>query len=578
MPIGIQLDSLQVNNFRGLQELSIDISRQGPTVLIGANNSCKSTIVDALALALGGPAFYRFEPSRYDYFHDQSGTAAKSFGITTRFVAPPGCELPAVRGAYGDPVVVHGACASGTTDKNGRFTHQVRLIDDQGESIALPLHTPLKKSDAPAWKEHNVNFRMRTARWMDVSEHQPEIWSLQPTNLYKSLYEWKTGPLQRLAKMLTARFLETKWTFEYNGKKQAMPKGIEAVHNFFSAAVRDFPFWKDDLKPRLQDTLSKYVGHDTRIELRPSILEVEEWIVQQLAVAFATDSGGATTPLESMGQGWQSLVRIAALDALSQYPAEVSSRVVLLMEEPESFLHAHLCRKLRTVLDRLASGGWTIVMTTHSSSMVSFAGRQTIVRLTRRGQRVHSRQLQTMAIADGPKFQERLDERGAHEMLFAQRAVLCEGIDDVFAVRSYIENRRRLDIDARSVSIIRTGDVGQLGNFAAVASALGIPWCAVSDQDLEADGAVKQSTATVRDTLTRIQGPLDKQVEWPIDLEACLGKKQGKARPEWQAKEIEPKTPDELRADCGGYVATCEKIIQWIDGEENPTTPAAGAA
>ena len=72
------------------------------------------------------------------------------------------------------------------------------------------------------------------------------------------------------------------------------------------------------------------------------------------AVAFATDTGGATTPLERMGDGWQSLIRIAALDVLTQFPEQVRERVVLLFEEPETYLHPHLSRKLRGVLERLA--------------------------------------------------------------------------------------------------------------------------------------------------------------------------------------------------------------------------------
>jgi putative ATP-dependent endonuclease of the OLD family len=572
MPIGIHLDRMEISNFRGIRDLRVDLSAEGPTVMLGANNSCKSTILDALALTLGGPGFYRFEPSRYDYFHDELGNASKTFDVTTWFRSPPNDELPAVRGAYGDPIVVYGARASGTTDKNSRYGHQVRLIDKQGEPINLPIHLPLKKSDAAVWKDHGLNYRLRTARWPDVSEYQPEVWSLQPNNLYKSLYEWKTGPLHRLARMLSTRFLETKWTFEYNGKKQPMPKGLHSVHEFFSAAVREFPFWKEDLKPRLQETLANYVGHDTRMDLRPSILEIEEWLVQQLAVAFASDSGGAVTPLETMGEGWQSLVRIAALDALSQYPTEVSSHVVLLLEEPESFLHSHLCRKLRKVLDRLATSGWTVIFTTHSSNLVSFAGEQTIVRLTRNGQLVNARQLDTRAVADGPKFQERMDERGTHEMLFAQRAILCEGIDDVFAVRTYLENRKKIDLDAGSVSVIRTGDVGQLPNFATVASSLGIPWCAVSDQDLDATGRIKPNTQSVRDTLAKIQGSMNKQVQWPVDLEACLGKAQGKARPDWQAKEIEPKSASDLFDDCSGYVTTCEEIANWLALKGEPTS------
>src|SRR3990172_5355670 len=101
------------------------------------------------------------------------------------------------------------------------------------------------------------------------------------------------------------------------------------------------------------------------MDLRPDIRAIEDWLAQQLVVAFATDSGGATTPLEKMGDGWQSLIRVAALDVLSQYPDQIRERVVLLFEEPETYLHPHLVRKLRSVLEQLAGNGWTVVTATH---------------------------------------------------------------------------------------------------------------------------------------------------------------------------------------------------------------------
>lgn len=264
-----------------------------------------------------------------------------------------------------------------------------------------------------------------------------------------------------------------------------------------------------------------------------------------------------------MGDGWQSLVRIAALDVLSQYPQEAATRVVLLFEEPESFLHPHLSRKLRGVLERLAAAGWVVVLTTHSPNLVSFSCNQSIVRLTRNADTVTARFLRAIEVDGAAKFQERLDERGSHEMLFAQKVVLCEGQDDVFAIRSYLQKRCDVDLDGRSVSIIRAGDVGQLSAFASIASKLGIPWCAVSDEDLLPDGTTKSVTAEARSRLKALQSPTDCQVQWPQDLEACLRKSPGKATPNWQSQHIETKSTDDLKNDNPNYITACEAIRTW---------------
>lgn len=390
------------------------------------------------------------------------------------------------------------------------------------------------------------------------------MWLLRPDNLFVSLYEWKTGPLQQLARLLSKRFFENTWEFEYEQNKHPMPGSLKNVHHFLTEAMREFPFWRDDLKPKLETTLSLYVGRQARMDLKPSIEAIEDWLTEQLVLSFAADAGGATTPLENMGDGWQSLVRMAALDVLSQYPDKMASRVVLLFEEPESFLHPHLGRKLRGVLERLAEAGWTVILTTHSPNLVSFAGKQSIVRLTRNGEDIIARELRVGEVDGAAKFQERLDERGTHEMLFAQRVVLCEGQDDVFAVRSHLERRCSVDLDGKSISIIRAGDVGQLPAFAAMASKLGIPWCALSDEDRQDDGTIKPATQKMRERLGELQSAVDCQAQWAVNLERCLGKTEGKAEPGWQAKEVEPKSVEDVQRDHPDYFQTCEAIRTWV--------------
>lgn len=535
----------------------------GPGVLIGANNACKSTILDGITLALNGPSAYNFTPGKFDFFHDAAGRRSDAFEVSIDFAAARDTLLPAVRGGIGDPIPVHGARVTGSVDKRERYAHETRLIDKDGKQILLARGVPLKGAAKEAFKDHGLSYSQRYARWSDISDHRPEVWLLRPGNLFVSLYQWKSGPLQRLAALLAKRFFESKWEFEYEQKKRTMPDAVQHVHRFFTEAVRAFPFWRDDMKPKLQATLSQYVGRQARMDLAPNVQAIEDWLAEQLVLSFAADAGGAVTPLEKMGDGWQSLVRIAALDVLSQYPEEMATRVVLLFEEPESFLHPHLGRKLRGVLERLAAGGWTVIITTHSPNLVSFAGSQSIVRLTRNGGDVFARELRSAEVDGAAKFQERLDERGAHEMLFAQRVVLCEGQDDVFALRSYLERRCFLDLDGKSISIIRAGDVNQLPAFAAMASKLGIPWCAVSDEDRLPDGTIKPATQKARDKLAALQTFVDTQQLWPVDLENCLAKTQGKADPAWQASTIEVKDDASLRRDLAGYVEVCEQVRAW---------------
>lgn len=568
MPVEFRFSTLSIRRFRGTRELDLELPDAVPMHFIGGNNSGKSTALDALALALRGGGMHAFTPEQFDFFHDATGAPANEFTITLGFAAAELTRLPAVQGV-GDPVPVHGIRVIGSRDRQGRLKHQHVLMGGDSKIITFSQRTSLRGKAKEEYTEHDLGWRPVNARPDDIRDHLPDVWLLRPDNLKSSLYQWKTGPLQRLSRMLADKFLRADWTLDLDGKPRKMPQTLVTAHGFFREAVTRFPFWTDELKPRLQETLSMYVGREAKMDLRPDVRALEDWLSQQLAVAFAADTGGTTTPLERMGDGWQSLVRIATLDVLTQFPDQVRERVVLLFEEPETYLHPHLTRKLRGVLERLAASGWIVLTATHAPEMISFAAPQVVVRLWRKPDGVGKGELRTTEAGSHAKFQERLDERGGHEMLFAQRAVLCEGKDDVFAIRLYLE-KIKIDLDGRSVSIINAGDVGAIPAYAQMANKLGIPWCAITDEDKEGDGTIKKNTEISRRKLDTLKTPGDRSLVWKGDLEACLGKKDGKADPAWIALEFDARSVKDIGSGFPEFASVGQSVIAWLNEKLEP--------
>jgi predicted ATP-dependent endonuclease of OLD family len=149
-------------------------------------------------------------------------------------------------------------------------------------------------------------------------------------------------------------------------------------------------------------------------------------------------------------------------------------------------------------------------------------------------------------------------------VLFAQKAVLCEGKDDAFAIRLYLE-KRGTDLDGRGVSIIGSGGIGGVAAYAEIAHPLAIPWCSVTDEDRLPDGTIKPTTAQVRQRLTALVSRGDLMPMWPVDLEACVGKAKGKASPDWLLTQLGHKTLAEIQADHLAYAAVGEQIATWIE-------------
>lgn len=530
MTINYKLSKLVINNFRGINHLEVNLLDKSVSVLIGGNNAGKSTVLNAFALALNAGGSHQWNFSDRDFFVDKDGARASEFLVQVYFAANAENGLPAVQGV-GKPIPIHGSQVKGKIQKTGRIVVSKSLFGADGKAVTFSKSTPIAKAEKEKWADHGLGYRPTNAKLGDIYDHTPEVWFFTPQNVEAALYIWKTGPLAKLAKLLAEKFLNEKWEFETpGGQIRPMPQTLESAYNFFQSAVVAFPFWANDMKPKIEGVFEKYVGTHAQVDLKPDIQSIEEWLGQQLQVHLATDPNSATTPLKDMGDGWQSLIRLAALEALTEYPELVRERIVLLLEEPETHLHPHLKRKLRSVLGRLASQGWTVLISTHASELVSFEEQQSITRLVRENGKINASTVVTSGIASPAKLQSKIDDNGAHDFLFGSAAIFCEGKDDRFAIRMGLENESA-DIDARSVSVTQCGSVTAIPAFAEIAARLGIAWCAVSDEDKQQDGTIKPVTQTARTSIDGYKTANDIQVMWPVDLEQCFGVTNGKATP-----------------------------------------------
>ena len=122
------------------------------------------------------------------------------------------------------------------------------------------------------------------------------------------------------------------------------------------------------------------------------------------------------------------------------------------------------------------------------------------------------------------RVQAKLDERGTHEFLFAERVVLCEGKDGVFAVRLYL-SKLNADLNTLGVTIVDGGSVQNLPDYAALAGKLRIPWIAVTDDGATGDGCPNSKTERAREKLSNFETDRDDQANWKVNLEHCLNRR-----------------------------------------------------
>ena len=284
MPISYRISELEVENFRGLPALSLDLPSECPLYLIGGNNAGKSTVLNALALALRGGGFHTFQPEKFDFFHKRSGEPAATFRVNLVLDAAVEAELPAVQG-IGDQ---RASMALSLGDNREGRAPDSQAPTPQQEAATNPAVAPDSSQgsqEGPVLRSR-LGWSQRYARPDDIRDHLPEVWLLTPENLGKSLYAWKTGPLARLSQNPLAPVPTEAWEFEFNSQPRRMPETLQNVHFFLEPQCRHSLSGRTRSSRRLESALSQYLGRHASFDLRPDILTIEEWLTQQLAASL----------------------------------------------------------------------------------------------------------------------------------------------------------------------------------------------------------------------------------------------------------------------------------------------------
>ncbi|PZR90478.1 MAG: hypothetical protein DLM68_04645 [Hyphomicrobiales bacterium] len=254
MSIDYKLSKVVIKCFRGIGDLELEFRNGFPSVLIGPNNAGKSTVLNAIALALNCGGSHQWTFSDADFFCDDKGKRSSEFVVQVRFHTDTENGYPAVKGV-GKPTLIRGVQVKGNIRKDGRIATSRTLLNAQGKAVTFSTRTPLAEADRKQWAEHDVGYRVLNAKLDDIYEHTPEVWLFKPQNIDASLYVWKTGPIAKLSKLVAAKFISDEWVLDLaGGGKKKMPGTLNAAHNFFREAVEAFPFWKDDMKPKLGES------------------------------------------------------------------------------------------------------------------------------------------------------------------------------------------------------------------------------------------------------------------------------------------------------------------------------------
>jgi len=475
----MRLTKVSIKNFRCF--LDIEINLDSTTVLIGENNSGKTSFLDAIRLCLSRAGTRR-----------GGGLEDYDYHLSTSKAQPEKVDKLAIALDFG-------------------------LDESESEDLVQTLGDVIVFDESSG--RHVI---LRLSSWFDPA--------LNDFNPDWDFLDAKGNPLGVKTKRLQLlnTFLQLTPVFYLSALRDAA-KEFQSRSSFWAPFLRN-PGIPDEVRDRLQseiDGLNKEVleAHAPLQAVKTHLSKVQEIVsigsggrvdIEALparildllnrAQVNVSASTGASLPLTRHGSGTQSLAVLFLFEAffasmLTQQYDELS-QPILALEEPESHLHPCAVRSLWVALGAIAGQK---IIATHSGDLLARVPLTAIRRFCRINGKVQAYSVRLGMLT--PEEEKRVDfhlqnDRG--ELLFARCWLLGEGESEYWVFKEAADILG-YDLDRLGVRIVNTRYSG-VEVLVKVANELGIGWCFVGDGDEQGmkDAAVCKKYLKEQDQTERI--------------------------------------------------------------------------
>ena len=209
-------------------------------------------------------------------------------------------------------------------------------------------------------------------------------------------------------------------------------------------------------------------------------------------IHIADKTTGDRRRFDQMGSGTQRAVQIALIRYLAEIRSGSGGRPscrMLLIDEPELYLHPQGVRRLRQALASLSMSGFQVIFSTHSPIMLSRENAADAIIVGKDGAtgvsaKIPLRQAVEKAVDNAQSQSRTLFELGnLAEIYFADRVVLCEGKTDRRLLPLAYERLFQRPPELDHIAFVSLGSCADIPKALPVLAAMGIKACAVADLD-----------------------------------------------------------------------------------------------
>lgn len=408
----ILIDKIRIKNFRALQDVEVDLKLI--TLLVGANNAGKTTLLRALNTVLG---VSRNQLNKDDLFIDKDGNQpADSIIIDIRIVPID---------AHGQRVATFGEPWRGRLGGQEIFQLESRLH----EYVAFRAEYSFGREDAPLPATYKLITDWQSVILGDEFNRVTQIRSLLPMYLIDAQRD-----LQEDLKLRTSFFgkLVSQLKDSYS------PSDVEAlealIQELNEKAVTDSDVLTH-LKTKLSELNRTTQTRGAGISINPFSKNIRD-LHKGMKVDFQ-DNGSDSFGMEYHGMGtrsWASILTLGAyldwelqqIDRLEEAGEEFQPISPLIgLEEPEAHLHPNAQRTLYSQLKKFAGQK---IISTHSPYIAGQADLTELRHFYKAEDKAVISQID-LSILDRKEVESIRNniESSKSEVLFARAVVMCEG-------------------------------------------------------------------------------------------------------------------------------------------------------
>lgn len=465
----MRLKSLRVQNFRSLQDLTIELSQV--CAIVGPNNSGKSNILEAIRRVLAP----EWGPRTRDFTEDDVYLRDETLDIEIECSFQPPLEYRRLKDA--DPVQI----------ERFRFVYDRYKIGSQAGTRRLEQSALTATGEKPtvmtAYGRRGMAPRFEPLLGIpqDLRESVPVIHIGTDRSLRRQLPSAQYSLLRRIFEGINERLHDPHQTVKVNDR-DGNEKDVTRIARFQQLVKMAMDLLRTDEFNKLEASIKKNA-------LEQLGLDADEDAVDLFFTPIGTmdfyksldivikDHDFAISATE-VGEGFQNAIVLAVLRAFEETRR---SGAILLIEEPEMFLHPQMQRSLYKTLRKIGKTN-QVIYTTHSPHFVSVPDYRDVLLVRRNEDGTYI--VQSSLASDTRRREKLLKELDPErsELFFAKRLLLVEGDTEKLSFPEFAACMN-FDLDRAGATIVEVGGKRSLKEFAELAISFEIPTGIVYDKD-----------------------------------------------------------------------------------------------